>query len=143
LTQLVAKKDLMAENNAAPAADKGNTKKTMVEETIHTPKEYELSPEVQEIVFEELESTDESLLRKHPQLLKLSRTSDYGAIYRILKDYPDLSKNEAFDEALLLRALCKEIVGQASEARNCVLVSLILKFTRSLGENSLETFFTK
>ena len=51
--------------------------------------------------------------------------------------------NEALEEALLLRALCLEIVNERKLAKNSVMVSLIMKFTRSLEVQGLEVFFNK
>ena len=94
------------------------------------------------MIFSELESTDQDLLTKHKLLLELSRTSDYAKIFQLLKQNPDLMSNESFEEALLLRALCLEII-QDKSSKTAVMVSLVLKFTRSLGPQGLDLFFQK
>lgn len=89
-----------------------------------------------------MESTDEQLLSLNPNLLKYSQTSDYGELVKILKADPTLL-NEKNEESLLLRALCLEICNKSKESKNCVMVSLILKFIRNLGISGVDVFFSK
>jgi cell division cycle protein 37 len=128
--------------SAAPAADVSSKKK--VEETIFTPGAQKsfFDPEVEQEIFAEMESTDEEMIQRHPKLLELSTTSDYGDMAKLLRQNNSLltEKNE---EALVLRGLCLEIMGKPKEAKNCVTVSLIVKFIRNLGANSVDMFFSK
>jgi cell division cycle protein 37 len=89
-----------------------------------------------------MESSDEHLLQLNANLLKYSQTSDYGLLVKILKADPSLL-NEKNEETLLLRALCFEVCSRSKEARNCVMVSLILKFVRNLGVSGIDLFFSK
>lgn len=94
-------------------------------------------------IFDEMESRDEDLLQRHPQLLLFSQKSDYGDIVKLLRQYPTLS-TEKNEEALLLRALCFSCIGKTKEARTCVQNSTIIKFTRNLGGNDgIDLFFSK
>jgi hypothetical protein len=134
--------DKVQAKTAAPAADVSSKKR--VEETIFTPGAQKsfFDPDVEQEIFAEMESTDEELIQRHPKLLELSRTSDYGEMAKLLKQHSNLltEKNE---EALVLRGLCLEIMGKPKEAKNCVTVSLIVKFIRNLGSNSVDMFFSK
>jgi hypothetical protein len=89
-----------------------------------------------------MEATDQHMLDKHPFLLSLSEKSDYGEVYKILKAHPDVS-SDANEEALLLRALCFSVVGKLPKAKIAVQNAMILKFTRSLGANGVDVFFSK
>jgi cell division cycle protein 37 len=109
-------------------------------ETIHTPKL--LSHQHQLEVFEEMESTDSDLVRLNKNLLNLSKLSDYGKIASLLKQDPTLL-NEKIEEILLLRALCLEIISQPKEAKNAVMVSMIIKFIRNLGIKGIDVFFQR
>ncbi|KAI8892950.1 Cdc37 N terminal kinase binding-domain-containing protein, partial [Globomyces pollinis-pini] len=132
--------------NVAPAADQTTSSTGKQIETIHTPnsKPIYFSKQVNislHEVYVSMDSTDEKLVELHPQLLTLSRTSDYGIMVKILKQFPDIQK-EKNEETLLLRVLCLQIIGNAKEAKNCVLVTLILKYTRSLGTVGVDAFFS-
>jgi cell division cycle protein 37 len=93
-------------------------------------------------VMQDFESTDEHLVRLHPQILTYSKTSDYSKLASILKQYPDLIKSDV-QEALLIRALVWQILDKPVESKSCVIASLILKYTHQLGQNGLDTFFAR
>lgn len=89
-----------------------------------------------------MESSDQDLNKLNPKLVEFSRASDYGKIADILRKNSTL-QSEKIEEALLLRGLCLEIVGRPKESKNCIMVSLILKYTRSLGPSGVDVFFAK
>lgn len=93
-------------------------------------------------IFEEMESRDKDLKARHPQLLLLSEKNSYGDIVKILRENPALL-TESNEEALLLRALCLACVGKASQAKTAVQNSMILKFSRNLGANGVDVFFSR
>lgn len=78
----------------------------------------------------------------HPHLLEFSQKESFGDIVHLLRKYPAL-QNEKFEEVLLLRALCLSATRRMKEARSAVQVSLIIKYTRSLGPSGVDLFFTK
>jgi hypothetical protein len=85
-----------------------------------------------------MEASDAALNSLHPRLLDLSTISDYGAIAQILRKHSPAILEEKNEETLLLRALCHEIVGEVARAKNCVMIALIIKFTRYMI-NSVQT----
>lgn len=123
-------------------------------ETIHTPAqssssqaiasaaEEEIYEELHDEIVQEMESSEEDLKKCHPKLLAFSQMSDFGKMLPLLMESPDLltEKNE---DALLIRALTLEILKKSKEARNCVITSLILKYSRNLGKGGVQVFFSK
>ncbi|KAJ3323932.1 hsp90 co-chaperone Cdc37 [Boothiomyces sp. JEL0866] len=120
-------KEKTDESSVAPAADK------------HKPSGKE---KIQEATLEEFEATDEHIRAIHPQLLEISKKTDYGDIARIIKQYPVI-QTEKNEEILLLRGLALQIIGRTKDAKTAVTVSMIIKYTRSLGPSGVDMFFTK
>lgn len=60
--------------------------------------------------------------------------SELADVARIMKANPEIN-TELCEETLLIRALAREICGATSDARKCVLTSLALKYSRSLGQD--------
>ncbi|KAH6565988.1 hypothetical protein BASA50_005293 [Batrachochytrium salamandrivorans] len=133
----------------------GSSLSTTTIETIHSPKskagmssesaalaEVAACPGLAEQVMSEYNATDEDLAELHPELPAFTGYGDFGDVVRALKKHPKLQE-EASEEAILMRALVLEIVGRAKEAKTCVVNSLILKYTRSLGTSGIDVFFDK
>ncbi|KAI8922778.1 Cdc37 N terminal kinase binding-domain-containing protein [Entophlyctis helioformis] len=149
---IMTKKDDDPSLTAAPAADAAAKPPS----TIHTPKQTQtvatpsgkISAEIAkheglaDEILDEFNATDSNLSEVHPQLIAYSRLSDFGDIVRLLHKHSDL-QSDSCEESLLMRALGLEIIGNAKEAKNCVINSLVLKYTRSLGSNGVDVFFGK
>lgn len=75
-------------------------------------------------------------------MLEISKKTDYGDIARIIKQYPVI-QTEKNEETLLLRGLALQIIGRTKEAKTAVTVSMIIKYTRSLGPSGVDMFFAK
>ncbi|KAI8904721.1 Cdc37 N terminal kinase binding-domain-containing protein [Gorgonomyces haynaldii] len=128
------------DNVAAPAADSQPSKSRVIE-TIHTPKE-QVYDGLEAEIMEELQASDQDLKQTHPKLLDFSKLRDFGDILNVLKSNPQLQE-EKNEEILLMRALSLEIILKKSDAKNCVMLSLVLKYTRSLGPGGIDVFFSK
>eukprot|EP00842_Homolaphlyctis_polyrhiza_P005605 jgi/Hompol1/6045/HPOL_004823-RA len=138
-----------AADASASAATTAKSEKTI--ETIHTPKATKTPSAADEIaeypgladeILAEFNSSDADLAEIHPDLVPYSEYTDFDDVVKSLKKHPKF-QTESVEEALLMRALSLEIVGRAAEAKTCVINSMIIKFTRSLGESGIDMFFTR
>ena len=153
--EFVVENDVSA-MTAAPAADSNAShasKKTI--QTIHSPSQKRLAgfgePVCKEIaayegldldVLRSLQADENYLHSVSPNLLAFSYATDPSDSARLLRKDPKLGSEKA-EEALMMRAIALGTLGKYKDAKTCIVNSLTIKYTRSLGPSGIDVFFSK
>ncbi|KAJ3056905.1 hsp90 co-chaperone Cdc37 [Rhizophlyctis rosea] len=124
---------------STPAPSKSTSK---VIETIHTPASTTTQPHLPTPDPEDDDDADVPEKITNPHLEKLSHTTSIDDAYKHLRSHPELTTQKYCDE-LLAEGFRREMEGKKTEAQNAIKNALLLQYCGLLGQDGINTFFTR